>query len=246
MDAKTSEGVQRIIIGPLMTGNPAAYGVVTQDQGQVNPVISPFPEQAFERSDEGDDALFFTVPRLVVHIDDDAIARVGKIFREVLPSRPRLLDLMSSWRTHLPKDLSHGRTTGLGMNAEEMADNPDLDDYLIHDINKDPRLPFEDETFDGVVLTVSVQYLIQPVEVFREVRRVLKEGAPLVVTFSNRMFPTKAVRVWQSCNDQQRMALVKLFLQRAGGYRDIVAQDRSPGPGTDPVFLVMGRRKQQE
>ena len=203
-----------------------------------------FPPDFFERIDESDDTIFYSAPRLVVHIDNEAIAQIGKIFQDVLPPNARILDLMSSWRSHLPKGLARGKVTGLGMNGAEMEENPDLDEHVVHDLNKNPKLPFDDESFDAVLLTVSIQYLIKPVEVLQDVSRVLTHNGPLVITFSNRMFPTKAVGVWRACNDQQRMTLVKLYFQKAEGYRDIIAQDRSPSLGyyTDPVYLVMGRK----
>ena len=202
-----------------------------------------FQKHFFDRMDEGDDALFYRKPRLVVHIDDAAIEAIGHIFKELLSANGVFLDLMSSWRSHLPADFMKCRMVGLGLNAVEMRENPQLDDYVIHDVNREPQLPFEDESFDGVLLTVSVQYLTRPVEVFGEVARILRPGAPLVVTFSNRMFPTKAVRIWQACTDDQRMTLVKMYLQQAGGFEGIRAEDRSPEPKgySDPVYLVTGR-----
>ena len=198
----------------------------------------------FDRVDGGDDALFYQEPRLVVHIDDAAIAEIGRIFEEFLPANGVILDLMSSWRSHLPEEFVKSRMVGLGLNAVEMRENPQLDEYVVHDVNQEPRLPFEDTSFDGVILTVSVQYLTRPVEVFRDVCRILRPGGTLVITFSNRMFPTKAVRIWQGCSDEQRMTLVKLYLQKAGGYEGIRAEDRSPLPkgGSDPVYLVTARR----
>ena len=198
----------------------------------------------FERMDEGNDALFYGEPRLVVHIDDDAIEQIGRIFEEFLPANGVILDLMSSWRSHLPADFVKARMVGLGLNAVEMRENPQLDDFVVHDVNKEPLLPFDDARFDGVILTVSVQYLTRPVEVLRDVCRILRPGCPLVITFSNRMFPTKAVRIWQGCSDEQRMTLVKLYLQKAGGYAGIRAEDRSPLPkgASDPVYVVTARR----
>ena len=203
-----------------------------------------FQDYFFDRMDEGDDALFYREPRLVVHIDDDAIAEMGRIFRELLPVNGVILDLMSSWRSHLPADFVKARMVGLGLNAVEMRGNLQLDDFVVHDVNKEPRLPFDDARFDGVILTVSVQYLTRPVEVLKDVCRILRPGCPLVITFSNRMFPTKAVRIWQGCSDEQRMTLVKLYLQKAGGYAGIRAEDRSPLPKgvSDPVYLVTARR----
>ena len=198
----------------------------------------------FDRVDGGDDALFYREPRLVVHIDDAAIAEIGRIFQEFLPANGVILDLMSSWRSHLPADFVKARMVGLGLNDVEMRENPQLDDFVVHNVNQDPRLSFDDASFDGVILTVSVQYLTRPVEVLRDVCRILRPGAPLVITFSNRMFPTKAVRIWQGCSDEQRMTLVKLYLQKAGGYAGIRAEDRSPLPkgASDPVYVVMARR----
>ncbi len=198
----------------------------------------------FDRMDEGNDALFYREPRLVVHIDDEAIEQIGRIFQEFLPANGVILDLMSSWRSHLPADFVKARMVGLGLNAVEMRENPQLDDFVVHDVNSEPRLPFEDARFEGVILTVSVQYLTRPVEVFRDMCRILRPGCPLVITFSNRMFPTKAVRIWQGCSDEQRMTLVKMYLQKAGGYEGIRAEDRSPAPKgfSDPVYLVTARR----
>ena len=198
----------------------------------------------FERMDEGNDTLFYREPRLVVHIDDDAIEQIGRIFEEFLPANGVILDLMSSWRSHLPADFIKARMVGLGLNDVEMLQNFQLDEFVVHDVNKEPRLPFDDARFDGVILTVSVQYLTRPVEVLRDVCRILRPGGTLVITFSNRMFPTKAVRIWQGCSDEQRMTLVKLYLQKAGGYEGIRAEDRSPLPkgASDPVYVVTARR----
>ncbi len=194
--------------------------------------------------DGSEDSLFYTDPRLLVHIDDEAIALVGEIFQAVLPPNPRILDLMSSWRSHLPEGFSKASMTGLGLNSVEMRENPQLDNHVVHDLNQDPHIPFDDACFDATLLTVSVQYLTHPVEVFQEVARVMTEGGPLVVTFSNRMFPSKAVRIWQACDDKQRMALATTYFQKSRLFRDIVTEDRSRWMGyyTDPLFLVMGRK----
>ena len=149
---------------------------------------SPFPPFEFERQDESDDRLFYRHPRLVVHVDDQAIAAIGELFEEVIPPNSVVLDLLSSWRSHWPRGYPKARMVGLGLNRVEMQENPDLDDYVVHDVNRDPRLPFDDASFDSVVIAVSVQYLIRPIEVFRDVHRVLKPGGSFLVIFSNRMF----------------------------------------------------------
>ena len=122
-----------------------------------------YPPEHFQRTDESNDSLFYSFPRLVVHIDQQAIEAVGQLFRDLIPPGVVVLDLMSSWRSHWPQGHPKKRMVGLGLNADEMADNPDLDKYIIHDLNREPILPFDDEAYDAVVLTVSAQYLTQPV-----------------------------------------------------------------------------------
>jgi SAM-dependent methyltransferase len=203
-----------------------------------------FTPEMFQRMDESDDLLFYTVPRKVVHIDEPAIRAAGQVIAATFAPNGVLLDLMSSWRSHLPAGFAKQKLIGLGLNAEEMADNPDLDEYVVHNVNVDPRLPFADASFDGVVITVSIQYLTRPIEIFSEVRRVLKDSAPFLVLFSNRMFPTKAVRVWQSLYDGQRATLIKAYFQAAGGYEEPVFTDASPQTGiTDPLYAVCARKR---
>jgi SAM-dependent methyltransferase len=206
-------------------------------------MASPFTPEMFERMDDSIDALFYTSPRKVVHIDDGAIAAAGQAIRATLPPNGVFLDLMSSWRSHFPSGFAKQKLTGLGLNAEEMADNPDLDEYVVHDLNVNPRLPFADENFDGAVVTVSIQYMIHPVETFADVCRVLKPAAPFLVLFSNRMFPTKAVRIWQSLRDGQRASLIRAYFEHAGGFDVPEFRDFSLQPGiSDPLFAVWARK----
>lgn len=200
------------------------------------------PRQYFSRMDESDDERFYSAPRRVVHIDEGAIQAVGALFGELLPPDGEYLDLMSSWRSHLPAGLKPRRVVGLGMNAPEMADNPQLTEHIVHNLNRRAALPFGDNTFDAALCTVSVQYLTQPVEVFREVRRVLRPGGVFVVTFSNRCFPTKAVSVWLNSGDQGHVALVRRYFEAAGGWNDVTARQQ-PTPrklfgGGDPLYGV--------
>ena len=147
---------------------------------------------------------------------------------------------MSSWVSHLPTDVSLGGVTGLGLNRVELENNPVLTRRTIHDLNQDPTLPYDTDEFDGAVVSVSVQYLTRPIEVFAEVGRVLKPGAPFAITFSNRMFPTKAVRIWQLFGDEQRANLVALYFELSKPFARARAFDLSPNPGrSDPVYAVV-------
>jgi SAM-dependent methyltransferase len=199
------------------------------------------PPDAFRRLDEAPDAEFYAAPRLVTHIDAGAIAAVTDLYREHFPAGGVILDLMSSWVSHLPADVDYGRVVGLGMNAVELAANPRLAAWVVHDLNADPRVPFPDATFDAAGCCVSIDYLVRPVEVLRDLARALRPGAPLVVTYSNRRFPTKVIALWESLDDEGHGELVRHYLQAAGGWRDIVSVDRSPGGG-DPLFGTIARR----
>ena len=203
---------------------------------------SPFRPEHFQRVDESDDALFYAVPRLVTHIDDRAIAAATRFYSGLLPEDGKILDLMSSWVSHLPEGVRFAGVTGLGMNEEELAANARLTERVVHDLNLDPSLPFDDASFDGAVVTVSIQYLTRPAEVFAEVGRVLKPDAPLAVTYSNRMFPTKAVAVWQALNDADHAELIGAYFRLSGRFGRPQAYDLSPGPSSDPLYGVVARR----
>ena len=198
------------------------------------------PVTAYTRDDETPDGRFYDIPRKVVHIDDAAIAALGRLYAELLPTDGRILDLMSSWRSHLPAGFRTREVVGLGMNAEEMADNPQLASHVVHDVNRLSRLPFADAEFDGAMCAVSIQYVLHPVLLLREVRRVLRPGAPFVVSFSNRCFPTKAVAVWLDTTDEQHVALVRSYFHAAGGFSDIQDAERTAGRG-DPLYAVWAR-----
>jgi SAM-dependent methyltransferase len=190
----------------------------------------------FARVDDEDDARFYAVARKVTHIEDGAIEALRSYYGSELPPGGDVLDLMSSWRSHLPAS-ALGRVVGLGMNGAEMADNPQLDEWVVHDLNAQAGLPFDDGSFDAAVCTVSVQYLTAPVEVFTEVRRVLRPGGPFAVAFSNRCFPTKAVAIWRYGTDAEHVDLVRAYFGSAG-FTD-VDDRRLPSPD-DPVFVVQG------
>jgi SAM-dependent methyltransferase len=178
-----------------------------------------------------------------VHLDMYAIQAVTNLYRELVPAGGVVLDLMSSWRSHLPTEVKYARVVGLGLNSEEMADNPDLTEHVVHNLNTARPLPFDAATFDAAVCAVSIQYLTRPVETFREVARVLKPAAPFVVTFSNRCFAAKAIKLWLSTDDRVHLQIVALYFAASDGFENIMYQDRSPGSQFDPVFAVWGNKK---
>jgi SAM-dependent methyltransferase len=203
--------------------------------------LPPLPEEAFRRHDETPDEEFYRVPRFVTHIDDRAIAAVTQLYREFFPEGGQILDLMSSWVSHLPPEIVYEHVVGLGMNEAELRRNDRLDSYVVQNLNRTTELPFGDAEFDGVGICVSIDYLTRPVDVLREVGRVLTIGAPVVITFSNRCFPTKAVAVWHQLDDGGHMKLVERYLKEAGNFTNIRSLDRSPRRlFSDPLYSVIG------
>lgn len=206
----------------------------------------------FARGDEREDALFYQAPRLVRHLDAVAVQRVRGLYRHFLAPGMTVLDLMSSWASHLPADADGLRVTGLGMNREELERNSHLAHRVVRDLNLDPVLPFGDGEFDAALCTVSVEYLTRPTAVFREVARVLKPGAPFVVTFSERWFPPKVVRIWTELHPFERIGLVLDYFRLCGGFTALASEsvrglprppdDKYAGtmPYSDPVYAVWG------
>jgi SAM-dependent methyltransferase len=200
---------------------------------------APFPSGFFDRHDEQPDGEFYGPPRLVAHIDDGAIAAVGELY-ERRGLTGDVLDVMASW-------ISHFRTapaslTVLGMNAAELARNPMATATVVHDLNVDPVLPFEAATFDAVTCCVSVDYLVRPVEVFVDVARVLRPGGQLVITFSNRCFPTKAIKGWLANDDMGRMAIVRAYFERSGAFAEPTMAHCNPGAPGDPLYAAWATR----
>jgi SAM-dependent methyltransferase len=200
------------------------------------------PQGAFAKIDADEDEIFYEPPRLVCHIDDGAIAALTEFYREVLPAGGTLLDLMSSWVSHLPPEIDYAEVIGHGMNGTELAANPRLGRRFIQNLNRETRLPLGDASLDAAMICVSVQYLQQPVAVLREVARVLRPGAPLVISFSNRCFWTKAVAVWRALDDDGHTSLVELYLRHAGFERiETRRLAEWVEDVSDPMTAVVGR-----
>ena len=202
--------------------------------------LPELPPGAFRKEDPSDDAVFYAPSRLVTHIDDAATNALTAYYRAQLPPGGVVLDLMSSWVSHLPPDVAFAEVIGHGMNLEELQANPRLTRRFLQDLNRAPALPFEDASCDAALCCAGVQYLERPVEVFAEVLRVLRPGAPFIVSFSNRCFPTKAVAIWRALDGEGHAALVQLYLDRAG-FTDFQVDILQDGAESDPLIAVTGR-----
>jgi SAM-dependent methyltransferase len=203
--------------------------------------MTSIPDSAFLRSDESPDEEFYRLPRFVRHIDARAISRVTELYRRHFPCGGAILDLMSSWVSHLPPEADYARVVGIGMNGQELSENPFLDEWYVQNLNRDPHLPFGDDEFDGAAICVSVQYLTRPVDVLREIGRVLRPGAPLVITFSNRCFHTKAIACWRMLDGDGHIKLVSHYLAQAGNFYDVSACNPCLMSDGDPLYAVIAR-----
>ena len=206
------------------------------------------PEQR-SKLDNTNDLDFYNSPRLVTHVDEGFIDRLKGLYRERLKPDTRILDLMSSWVSHLPDDVDFSHSVGHGMNAEELAKNPRLDHYFLQNLNQNPKLPLADADFDAVLITVSIQYLQYPEAVLSEIYRVLKPDGIVIISFSNRMFYQKAIAAWRDGTDTDRVNLVRQYFQSVDGFTPPeVVVHRPPVPsilqmlgmaGGDPFYAVV-------
>ncbi len=212
------------------------------------------PEQR-DKLDPTDDLEFYSIPRFVTHVDRGFIDRLQELYRQRLQPHSRILDLMSSWVSHLPEEMEFAHVEGHGMNTEELGKNQRLDSYFIQDLNQNPQLPLEDSNFDAVLNTVSVQYLQYPEAIFAEIQRILKPGGIAIFSFSNRMFYQKAIAAWRDGTENSRVELVKKYFNSVSGFSSPeVVKHQSPVPniwqmlgftGSDPFYAVMAEKKEK-
>ncbi len=199
--------------------------------------------------DASDDRLFYTDPRFVTHVDEGFIQQLTDLYRQLLQPNTRIFDMMSSWVSHLPEAIKFAHVEGHGLNAEELARNPQLDSYFVQNLNQDPQLPLKDEDFDAVLNTVSVQYLQYPEAIFAEIYRILKPGGVAIFSFSNRMFYQKAIEAWREGSEASRVELVKSYFESVPGFsppKAIARQSNAPNflqwlgaGGGDPFYAVI-------
>jgi hypothetical protein len=228
-------------------------------QARINAIPTNFfDDRPFRRADEKEDGLFYEKPRMVNHIDDTAIDIIRRLYGKRIEPQSKVLDLMSSWVSHLPEDLPLKSLTGLGMNQKELEANSRLSDYVVHDLNTHPRLPFNDKAFDAVICSVAIEYLIHPYEIFAEITRVLEPGGVFMVTFSNRWFPPKVINIWPELHEFERMGLVLEFFLKSGQYENLHTYSMRglPRPKddkyyaqilfSDPVYAIWGNRKHND
>lgn len=207
----------------------------------------PFTDVDFKRMDETDDEIFYDTPRLVYHIDEGAVAALTEYYAKTIKPKSDILDICSSWISHFPADFTTtmGRRAGLGMNGAELKENKQLTEYNVQNLNKNPKFPYEDNSFDVVTCVVSIDYLIKPLEIFSEVRRVLRPGGVFIISQSNRCFATKAIQIWLNTNDLEHVFIIGSYFHFAGGFKPPQALDISKrsvfGMG-DPMYIIQAEK----
>jgi SAM-dependent methyltransferase len=215
------------------------------------PIAVPVLQEGQRRKqDESNDALFYAQPRFVHHLDGAFRARLTALYRERLAPESTVLDLMSSWVSHLPENVSYREVIGHGMNAEELAANPRLNRHWLQNLNEDQTLPLPSASVDAALIVAGWQYLQQPEAVAVELLRVLRPGGQLIVAFSNRMFPTKAPLAWLEGNDRDRLSSVARILLCQGWELDQLLSEATQAEGPlgwigakgDPFFAVIARK----
>ena len=210
---------------------------------------------AFHRDDESDDTIFYKNNRMVHHIDSRARAIIASIYRQYLQPESRVLDLMASWNSHLPEDLHIRKLTVLGMNSEELSANKLATERVVRDLNVELELPFPTQSFDAVICTVSVEYLTQPYKTFQEIGRILTQGGLCIMTFANRWFPAKVVRIWEELHEFERVGLVCDYFLQTEMFRELQTLTYRGWPRpeddkyfgmysyADPVYAVIARKE---
>lgn len=209
------------------------------------PISWPYLPRDFKRRDESVDSNFYDEPRLVYHIDEGAVESLRKYYSIIFRESMTYLDICSSWVSHYPTDLRMHRSIGLGMNEIELKQNPELTEIIVHDLNVNPVIPLESTSVDYVTCVVSIDYLIHPLEILREVHRVLKTGGVFVISQSNRCFPSKAINIWLRTDDMGHLSIIRDYFHFAGGFKNVVALDisrLSGRSGGDPMYIVQGTK----
>ncbi|NLB07827.1 MAG: methyltransferase domain-containing protein [Desulfobulbaceae bacterium] len=216
-------------------------------------VVNFFDPEGFRRDDDRPDHLFYEQPRLVQHLDSTCRAEIERQYGRLIAPGAEVLDLMGSWTSHLPADLDLAGLTVLGLNGEELRANPRATAIVFHDLNREPVLPFADGSFDAVICTASVEYLLDPRRAAREIGRALRPGGVAALSFSNRWFPPKAVRLWTDLHEFERLGLAAALLAGAGCFDGITTLSRRGAPRppddphwqlpfSDPLYMVWARK----
>tara|TARA_Y100001968_G_C19149994_1_gene615706 strand:- start:39 stop:692 length:654 start_codon:yes stop_codon:yes gene_type:complete len=169
-----------------------------------------------QKEDNKDDEIFYSNPRFVYHLDKSFRNRLTSLYSEYLKPNTILLDLMSSWVSHLPENITFKKVLGHGLNKIELAANKRLDEYWVQNFNKDQILPLEDSSVDYCTLVAGWQYLQYPELISSELKRIIKPNGQLIISFSNRAFWQKSPRIWVEGSSLDRANYISAILVSQG------------------------------
>jgi hypothetical protein len=246
LDVNYGQGPQKVT-PRRFTGDstPFEFPVTTVSLNQEWPAEPPFTPKDFVRQDQDVDTVFYSQPRLLYHIDEPAVASLTQYYRNNIQPGSDILDICSSWVSHYPLEFPEtmGKICATGISKAELQFNDQLTGgYEQANLNVDIKLPYPDNSFDVVTCVVSIDYLTDAIHVLKEVHRVLRPGGKVIISQSNRYFPTKVIAMWLRMNDQQHLELINGFFQYAGGYeprRAFEISARLPDNShRDPMFIV--------
>ncbi|MEX0589257.1 MAG: methyltransferase domain-containing protein [Cyanobium sp.] len=214
-------------------------------------VVTVLSEAERYKLDTSDDVLFYAQPRFVQHLDASFRARLTALYRERIPACAVVLDLMGSWVSHLPDNITYQEVIGHGLNAEELAANPRLDRHWVQNLNVNQQLPLQENSVDVALIVAGWQYLQQPEAVAAELLRVVRPRGEVIVAFSNRMFFQKAPQIWTDGSDRDHLNFVAQVLTAQGWRPPQVIAEETPAPGPlgwiggkgDPFFAVIAAKE---
>ena len=201
------------------------------------------------KSDISDDEIFYQQPRFVHHLSDSFRNRLTSLYSEYLLNHHIILDLMSSWVSHLPSNISYKKVIGHGMNEAELSSNERLDRFFVQNLNKKQNMPIEDSSVDVGLIVAGWQYLQYPEKVSLELSRVIKSDSLLIISFTNRAFWTKAPNIWTYSSEEKRIEYVTSVLTSNGWRIEKILNEKTQdkklfgfySSESDPFFSVIAR-----
>tara|TARA_B100001769_G_scaffold25409_1_gene16774 strand:- start:11 stop:661 length:651 start_codon:yes stop_codon:yes gene_type:complete len=208
--------------------------------------LSPYDRN---KSDISDDGIFYQQPRFVHHLSDSFRNRLTSLYSEYLLNHHIILDLMSSWVSHLPSNISYKKVIGHGMNEAELSSNERLDRFFVQNLNKKQNMPIEDSSVDVGLIVAGWQYLQYPEKVSLELSRVIKSDSLLIISFTNRAFWTKAPNIWTYSSEEKRIEYVTSVLTSNGWRIEKILNEKTQdkklfgfySSESDPFFSVIAR-----
>ena len=201
------------------------------------------------KSDICDDEIFYQQPRFVHHLSDSFRNRLTSLYSEYLLNHHIILDLMSSWVSHLPSNISYKKVIGHGMNETELSSNERLDRFFVQNLNKKQNMPIEDSSVDVGLIVAGWQYLQYPEKVSLELSRVIKSDSLLIISFTNRAFWTKAPNIWTYSSEEKRIEYVTSVLTCNGWRIEKILNEKTQdkklfgfySSESDPFYSVIAR-----